>query len=68
VIEGRPLARCDASRHWRNGTAAKLLVYGLAVYTDLVGWERNRDAIAAFEAWWAGRRRRRPDALAGFRT
>jgi hypothetical protein len=68
VIEGRSLAQCDAARRWRNGTAAKLLVYALAVYADLVGWERNRDDIAAFEAWWAARRRRRSAAPAGVRT
>lgn len=68
VIEGRSLAHCDAARRWRNGTAARLLTYALAVYTDLVGWERNRNDIAVFETWWAGRRRRRSAALAGFRT
>jgi hypothetical protein len=62
VIEGKSLAQCDAARHWRNGTAAKLLTYALAVYTDLVGWERNRDGIAAFEAWWGQRRKRRQAA------
>jgi hypothetical protein len=63
VIDGASLAQCDRARRWRNGTAAKLLVYALAVYTDRAGWERNRDMIAAFEAWWdertrAGRQRR----------
>lgn len=62
IIEGRALGQCDAARRWRNGTAGKLLAYALAVYADLAGWERNRDAIAAFERWWqerhAARRRR----------
>jgi hypothetical protein len=63
VIDGASLAQCDRARRWRNGTAAKLLVYALAVYTDRAGWERNRDMIAAFETWWdertrAGRQRR----------
>jgi hypothetical protein len=57
LIDSQPLARCDAARRWRNGTAAKVLAYALAVYTDMAGWERNRDMIAAFEAAW---RRRKP--------
>jgi hypothetical protein len=36
VIESRLLAACDAARHWRNGTAATLLVYVLAVYARAV--------------------------------
>lgn len=56
LIDGRALADGDAARRWRNGTAAKLLVYALAVYADMAGWEQNRQTIAAFEAWWAGRR------------
>lgn len=60
AIDGRSLAQCDAARRWRNGTAAKLLAYALAVYADLAGWERSREMIAAFEAWW-GRRGRRDD-------
>lgn len=60
IIEGRALGQCDAARRWRNGTAGKLLAYALAVYTDMAGWERNRDGIAAFEAWWGKRRVARP--------
>jgi hypothetical protein len=56
IIEGRALGQCDAARRWRNGTAGKLLTYALAVYTDMAGWERNRDAIATVEAWWRKRR------------
>ncbi|MGO8919860.1 MAG: hypothetical protein ACLQJR_28505 [Stellaceae bacterium] len=56
IIEGRALGQCDGARRWRNGTAGKLLAYALAVYTDMAGWERNRDKIAAFEAWWGKRR------------
>jgi hypothetical protein len=57
VIDGATLAQCDRARRWRNGTAAKLLAYALAIYTDRAGWERNRDLIAAFEAWWDERMR-----------
>ncbi|HUC64608.1 MAG TPA: hypothetical protein VMA53_04210 [Stellaceae bacterium] len=57
VIDGATLAQCDRRRRWRNGTGAKLLVYALSVYTDRAGWERNRDMIAAFEAWWDARTR-----------
>ncbi len=57
VVEGRGLAECAADRamHWT--TAARLLSYALAVYADLAGWERNRDEVAAAEAWWRRRRR-----------
>jgi len=56
LIEGLSLTQCDRARRWRNGTAVKLFVYALSVYADLAGWERNREAIAAFEAWWKERR------------
>ncbi|HZB90760.1 MAG TPA: hypothetical protein VE397_04910 [Stellaceae bacterium] len=58
IIDGATLAQCDRARHWRNGTSAQLLVYALALYTDLAGWERNRDMLAAFEATRAKRARR----------
>jgi hypothetical protein len=57
VIDGLTLARCDGARGWRNGTACRVLAYALAVYADLAGWERCRDAIGAFEQWWMTRRR-----------
>jgi hypothetical protein len=55
AVDHRSLRECDAARHWRNGISAKLLAYALAVYADFAGWERGRDAIAAFEAWWEKR-------------
>jgi len=60
VVESRSLAHCDAAQQWRNGTAAKLLAYALAVYADMAGWESNRARLAAFEEWWDKRRRRQP--------
>ncbi|HWI27847.1 MAG TPA: hypothetical protein VN668_12820 [Stellaceae bacterium] len=60
VIDQRSLGQCDAGRHWRNGTAGKLLAYALAVYADIAGWERGGAAIAAFEAWWVKRQARKP--------
>jgi hypothetical protein len=59
AIEHRSLNECDAARLWRHGMAAKLLTYALAVYADIAGWERGRDTIAAFEAWWEKREARR---------
>lgn len=59
LVDGRSLRECDAARRWRNGTAAKVLAYALAVYADIAGWERGGDAVAAFEAWWGRRGGRR---------
>lgn len=65
VIDGSTLAQCDGARRWRNGTAAQLLLYALALYADFAGWERNRDVLAAFEAGWAKRARGRRRVSAG---
>lgn len=46
----------DLREGWRRGTATGLLCYALMLYADLAGWERNRPAIAAFEAAWRARR------------
>lgn len=56
AIEGASLASADRARRWRNGTAARVLAYALALYADAAGWERSRETIAAFEAWWEARR------------
>jgi hypothetical protein len=63
IIDGASLAECCRARGLRNGSASDLLVYALAVYTDLAGWETNRDEIAAFEARLGRRRSGRPVLL-----
>jgi hypothetical protein len=57
IIDGATLSECDARHHRREGTAAKLLTYALAVYADIAGWEQNRGEIQAFETGWQGSRR-----------
>lgn len=52
AADGLSLSEVDARRHWRHGTAKEFARYAFALYSDLRGWEQNRELIASFEATW----------------
>jgi hypothetical protein len=57
IVEGASIAEVDASMGWgKHSKASKYIRYTLALYSDIAGWEQNRDEIADFEMTF-GRRK-----------